>query len=462
MALSASTVLEVRTTGNDTNGGGFVTGSSGTDWSQQNSPQYSVTDGVTAGTTTITSTTASFGTDVVGNLVYVQGGTGSVVAGWYQITARVNATTITVDRSTGLSVGTGATVRIGGALATPGMASFVKTTAGMEVWIKAGTYTLTSSTASVSGGPISDTTGGVSLTDLSVWRGYNTVRGDLTTRPVISAGSITGITMMAASASRTAFMNIELDANNGASNIGVDMGGLNNGVAYMKVSNAKGISYNNGSFHFMCEAVNCQGTNSFFSGNVTAAFISCVARDTSTTTHNGFFASGGSGATYIQCVASGLTGTSAVGFVSSTSGYPTLSGCVAYNIGHDGFNISPTVGGLIENCIAYSCGRYGFTSSNGSEFFYFLQNCAGGNNTTANIDPSSFTASVTFSFVALTGNPFTNAGSNDFSLNNTAGAGAALRGTGFPSLPGGTTVAFPDIGVAQHKDTAGYTGFIMY
>ena len=64
MALSANTVLEVRNGGSDTNGGGFVTGAAGTDWSQQDAAQYSVTDGVTAGTTTITSATANFGTDV--------------------------------------------------------------------------------------------------------------------------------------------------------------------------------------------------------------------------------------------------------------------------------------------------------------------------------------------------------------------------------------------------------------
>lgn len=34
MALSSATVFEVRTTGADTNGGGFVAGAAGTDYSQ--------------------------------------------------------------------------------------------------------------------------------------------------------------------------------------------------------------------------------------------------------------------------------------------------------------------------------------------------------------------------------------------------------------------------------------------
>ena len=51
MALAAATVLEVRPGGSDTNAGGWVTGSSGVDRSQHDSPQYAVTDAVTAGTT---------------------------------------------------------------------------------------------------------------------------------------------------------------------------------------------------------------------------------------------------------------------------------------------------------------------------------------------------------------------------------------------------------------------------
>lgn len=144
MALNAAIVWEVRTTGADTNGGGFKTGATGTDWSQQNAAQYAVTDGVTAGTTTITSITANFGTDVVGNVIYVAGGTGSVAAGWYEIISRTNSTTIVVDRSTGLTAGTGVTLNIGGALASPGQASALGVD-GNKYYIKAGTYTITSS-----------------------------------------------------------------------------------------------------------------------------------------------------------------------------------------------------------------------------------------------------------------------------------------------------------------------------
>jgi len=58
--------------------------------------------------------------------------------------------------------------------------------------------------------------------------------------------------------------------------------------------------------------------------------------------------------------------------------------------------------------------------------------------------------------VTLTGDPFTNAAGNDFSLNNVAGAGAACRNAGFPgALPGlATPLGYADIGVYQHQDPA--------
>src|SRR5438034_4707876 len=106
MVLAQSTVWEVRTAGSDTNGGGY-TGSSGFDYSQQNSKNVatglddSTTDAVTAATTTVTSATANFSSSIVGNIIYLSGGTGSLTGAWYQAATRVNSTTITVDRAPG-------------------------------------------------------------------------------------------------------------------------------------------------------------------------------------------------------------------------------------------------------------------------------------------------------------------------------------------------------------------------
>jgi hypothetical protein len=52
--------------------------------------------------------------------------------------------------------------------------------------------------------------------------------------------------------------------------------------------------------------------------------------------------------------------------------------------------------------------------------------------------------------VVLTASPYNNAGAGDFSLNGTAGGGAACRGAGFPGVfPGGTSTEGLDIGAVQ-------------
>ncbi len=57
--------------------------------------------------------------------------------------------------------------------------------------------------------------------------------------------------------------------------------------------------------------------------------------------------------------------------------------------------------------------------------------------------------------VTLTGSPYTNAGSGDFSLNNTAGAGAAVRAHAFPgTFSGISTTGYLDGGPTQHADPA--------
>lgn len=56
--------------------------------------------------------------------------------------------------------------------------------------------------------------------------------------------------------------------------------------------------------------------------------------------------------------------------------------------------------------------------------------------------------------ITLTGDPFADAANGDFTLNNTAGAGAACRATGYPGItPGGT--GYIDIGALQHQDSGG-------
>lgn len=428
MPLSGSTVFEVRTTGSDLNGGGYSSG--GTDLSQQDSPQYSVTDGVSNGTATITSATANFGTDVVGNIAYVQGGTGSIVAGWYQIISRANSTTIVVDRATGLTTGTGVTIRIGGALATPGLLSNLMTIDGMTAHIRSGTYTLSTATAGP-GGPLQ--IGNI----IARIRGYATTRGDLdtsrdmTNNPVISAGTQTSVTLVRLTASNALAMqqcsHITADGNSRTSTTGFSA--FNQGVTS-----------------------DCRATNCTVNGFLNTYSISCQATGCATG-FNTHYA--------IGCVASGGT----TGFlVSALQGH--ISHCLAWG-NTTGFSLT---GSLCQATCCTSDGNTGsgFVSTSGSRYSYFgclatnngswgfdglsysvLVNCAGFANTSGNLNG---TPVANMEFKTLTASPYVNVATRDYRPNNTASAGADLRASGF-AIP--TQTNNQDIGALQHADPSG-------
>jgi hypothetical protein len=113
------------TLGNDTNGGGFAANGSGTNYAlniNKNTAgnNISTTDAVANGTTTLTSNTASFTQAISGNIIYLHGGTGSLVE------TRATATFVDpthVVLSASIPAGTGITMNIGGQLATASKAS---------------------------------------------------------------------------------------------------------------------------------------------------------------------------------------------------------------------------------------------------------------------------------------------------------------------------------------------------
>jgi hypothetical protein len=109
--------------------------------------------------------------------------------------------------------------------------------------------------------------------------------------------------------------------------------------------------------------------------------------------------------------------------------------CVAYGNTSDGFLITTGGSGTIafhENNISYGNGGYGWNCQAASLMAYLL-NCAGGGNTSGNYTNLTDTGTIVNveGFVTLTANPFNNPGSGDFSLNSTAGGGAACKGAGF-------------------------------
>lgn len=448
MALSAATVWEVRTAGSDTNGGAFVTGAAGTDYSQQDAnntvgSNISTADAVAVGTGVITSVTAAFTAAIVGNIIYLQGGTGALAAGRYQVTVFTNATTITVDRN--VAAGTGITMNIGGALLSPGLINTTAPTtavSGNDIHIKAGTYLLTG---------ITGATGGViSYNFVARAEGYQTVRGDMGTKPLLQASGITVATLYTSNTDGSQIINIELDGASLATIRGFDTGATS--LFRCKVSNCTNIAYagDQDTVCIACEGTGCTTVSPVFNNGIT---FGCVAHDNSV---DGFEI--GRNLTSSHCVSESNSGATTRGFLLVTDG-ATAANCVAYNNGEAGFRCAGEASGVI-NCISESNTGFGFVmagaaGANGQ----FRINCATFGNTAGD---TSGTFDLSISNVVGTSTFFTNAAAMDFSLNNVAGGGAAARNAAYPGvLPVGGT-GFLDMGALEASDaSAGGVPYII-
>lgn len=440
MAIAAGSVFEVRTAGNDTNGGGFVTGAAGVDYSQQDAKNtvgnnISTADAVAVGTAVITSATATFTSDIVGNIIYLQGGTGALAAGWYQVLVFTNSTTITVDRN--VAAGTGITMNIGGALASPGGAGQPTLVIGNTIWIKAGTYTIASATPNIPTGTFSKSVG-VRI------EGYNATRGDLGTKPILAAGvnnpdiiTVTGV---------ACFVNNLALEGTGFTNVrGVTIRGTCANCTAVGITDLAFVESTAGSF-ISCLASG--GTGTQFSG--ASSIYNCVAFNNA---GRGFLIS--NNAVLSRCISYGNTGANGWGFDISGGEKVLLSNCVAYDNAKDGFR-SNSDGHSYINCIAESNTENGFELVN---VMAELFSCAAFDNTAGDFNLGTNPFVNNYDSVTGTGSFFTNAAAGDFSLNNNAGGGADARAAGIPGvLPGGLTTGFLDIGTAQHQDSGGSGG----
>lgn len=446
MAISAACVWEVRTAGSDSNGGGFVTGASGSDFSQQNAQQATLTTASVVHSTT-TQLNVSAGdytvtTNDVGNIFQLVGG--SATAGFYQITAvDVGNNRWTVDRSLG-TAGQTCPGRMGGALATPGKASGAATVSQQLIYVKSGTYTISSATQQIANGCV--------LMNNGVYmEGYDATRGDLGTPPLFQASGITNFTLVSNGNTTVDqwIVNISVDGISATGSAGFSVEGV---IYKCKAVNCKaGAFASNGSRAtcVRCEASGCATINCFVNLNC----YECYAHDNTVT---GFELSSTAGIVVSRCISESNSGASSSGFTfDSTRG--TAINCVAYNNGLDGFRINDGKNTLI-NCIAESNAGIGFRGTIGTDGAIWLNNCAVFSNTGGNV---SLGTGRTRNIGQVTGTAsfFTNAASGDFSLNNTASAGASARAAGIPGeFPNGTTTGYVDIGAAQHQDTGGGGG----
>lgn len=436
MALPATAVIEVRTAGSDTQcAGGFNSARGGTDYSQQNAAQATGT--VTSVTTTVTATTGIFTSLMVGN--YITDGTTPK-----EITAFTSSTIVTVDSAPSW---TGATIYVGGALATPGAAAAIAVNSN-TIWIKTGTYTLANTSVNTAGGPINlqtRTVGGTNAARFFI-KGYNSTRwgaagptaSDLSNAPIFSAGAQTSVTLV----TLQAFSNIEnvkLDGNSGATNRGILMNAGDIQMNWCKVQNCKNNGINaagSRGFIGLCEVTGC-ATSAAISLGAAVSLLGCYIHDNV----------GVDGcALNNDCALSFCTFDTNANGVTGNVG-STLTNCNFYGHTAAGVSLGGNSSAQFTNCIASGNATFGFSGPNGSAR---LLNCAGVSNTSGNV--SGF---ISIGFVTLSGDPFVDAPNGNFALNNTASAGAACRAAGIPGVfPGALTTGYLDIGAAQHQDPA--------
>jgi hypothetical protein len=116
MALNPTMAWRMRAGGAETNGGGYDPSiGGGTDYTDQDAPQLSITDLTSTASTTVTSAAAGFTAAMVGNVLRLASGAGST-PGYYTIATFVSATEVTLDRVSGTYAGDGV-ASVGGAFA---------------------------------------------------------------------------------------------------------------------------------------------------------------------------------------------------------------------------------------------------------------------------------------------------------------------------------------------------------
>lgn len=429
-----NTWFEIRpTNGSDNNGGGFVVGSTGTDYSQQNSPQFALTGIATAGSgsTFLYSGAAS---TMVGNLLQVISGT-NFTTGFFQIISVSAGVSVTVDRAICTGVGVSGVINIGGALKT--FQSF-PTTIGSITTLQA--YIKAESTITVTSRP--DYQSQTYVTFI----GYTTTRGDNGQVSITTSNGTDRLMLMRGSGGLT-LQNIAFSDTSSTRHVGVE---LLSSISYIAITNCSFTGHTNGIL--MDSGVIC------YQGLIKQVTVtSCTGAGIVLTQFNGFiddcYVHGNTGdgidinANSLQhlTISRSVVRANAIGINNTAVGTTTASGSMfikncaivsnsSHGIVHAKSTITTAVMLFLENNIIYGNGGFGVTMDNSSTFNLPSWNQFGacnafGSNTSG--DRSKFPSLP--GDVALTANPFTSDSTGDFSLNNTSGGGPVCKAAGFPS-----------------------------
>jgi len=469
MAFPANMVWEVRNGGSSSNGGGYTPTGGGTDYSLQTAAQVSYTDLVIDGTdnTKCTSAGNPFTAAHVGNVINITSGTGFTVQRVYVVSVAVGVATC--DRALGTTGSTGGNGKLGGAmsaiedvdsLVVPGNVVYIcSDISGTAAGTKTSTRTLTC-----------DGSAGVGyISFIGYLSGGSRTDGDIleASMPIYTSATNSVAILSLNGASRVRFRNLKLTHTAATRGLGVSV----------ITATSTGVRFEN------CVFDGCLSGVVDTSGAINAAtMVGCTVRNS--TSHgmnlgnstNWFLIGclfdtnagdgvrwGNSSATLTVFYCASVNNTSSGhGFhasnATSDQSVPMIFiGCVAYNNAGSGFRFASTTGNLrfvtfISN-LSYGNGAYGVSCATAglmdstANSVVCRNNAFGGNSSGARQNFVTGDGDV-----SLSGNPFSNAAGGDFSLDSTAGEGAACRQAGFPGyvgVYGGTTKSYPDIGAAQ-------------
>lgn len=419
-------------TGDDNNGGAFISTGSGTDFSLQGSAQQVYTDLVAVTGTTISSVARAFSSVDVGNVINITSGTGWTT-GRYQINSVV-AGVATVDRTIATASSTGGHGNYGGALKLYN--TFQTITQALTI-TAANAKVKAEATITITTRPDFQ-----SITSLQVI-GFTSTYGDNGKVSMTTSNGTDNLTLFRGTGV-CIFRNFAFSDTSGTRHNALN---FVNGFNYLIVSNCTfdghSIAINWNSLTIVkaiirqVEIKNCTGAgisvqicNDLFlddcwiHGNAGNGLdiLATASQMAITVNRCAFYGN----AINLKSVNDGAAAAGSLHLLNSVFVHATSD-----NIKHVGTGTNNSVITYLQNCIIYDSGGFGINVASTTQPVF--NNLAGfngyGSNTSG--DRNNFPAQT--GDVALSADPFTSSSTGDFSLNSNAGGGALLKAVGFPA-----------------------------
>lgn len=421
------------------------------DYSRSTSPRYTYADLAGAGAGSIFASALNpFGPNCPGNVIAFSSGTNVTVQ--RAMILSVASVTATFDKAVTTGVTTNGAGKLGGCLATVGQAGALHVGSN-NIWLayNASPNAVTSTSANVASGRLSLSSG--TTTVLTSLCGYESVRGDATTKRPTYQCNANSITLIGGSASNSRIYNIILDGNRSirTGSAGVNSASVSNMICqriWFKSFNS--VAYNiaaGGNELIDFEISDCTTAVITLGSGARVAIKNGSIHDNTATC----IADSGSITAITNIIAYNNTGAS-TDFYSKSTGSLSASAITIGTIGRHGFSFTASQGlSHCINCYVEGAGGYAFNFSAAMDGVRLL-NCGGYNNASGPYTLGNFGYGMNIvNFINLNSTAFVNLAAGNLALNT--GGGALLRSAGLSGSFGGiSTVGYLDVGAVQHQD----------